>query len=202
MKVKNYKRLAVVITAAIIILLVIMYFIAPKLEENNNIIINNNNTIDSNNMYSDNYSQNYRLIENYTNPTANDVLMANMVFGSDNYEFVADGILVKGIFNDEPETKVLFSDIWFENDVTSKFVKPNTKDFILMTAENYIKINLYNVSERDVKKYINNIKELFERELHSSNSKVLYRGCNSNEEIVEVEFYKASKEAIVTCRFN
>lgn len=197
MEIERYKKLAKIIGVSLIVLVCISFFIIPNMNKkpNNNDNNKKNEGISTGTPFKPSNYDNGKLVQDYLNPTDEEIGAVIDRYGLDNFKFTDQGLYVYAL-NDDEENR-LYTDVWIENKFLDMIVKPELEIFLIEIGDTYLVINLENVDEKDLKKYIKTIEDEYSRELYSRHSETIYRAANKKEMLVDIKFYPETEKAVI-----
>ena len=178
---KDIKKLKILAGALVILLTVIIIASnSSKSEKNYSDYTNQTSDVKS--------PDSTKMVRDYLDPTPEEKAELYNLYGYDNVEFTSQGIVIK------PEDYNLFekklcTDIWPDTELISKVKKPEVgKINTVEVGETYIIIELKNITEKEVKEYISEIKSEYTKSEKSKEDGVLFLARNSENILVKVSY--------------
>ena len=178
---KDIKKLKILAGALVILLIVIIIASnSSKAEKNYSDYTNQTSDVKS--------PDSTKMVRDYLDPTPEEKAELYNLYGYDNVEFTSQGIVIK------PEDYNLFekklcTDIWPDTELISKVKKPEVgKINTVEVGETYIIIELKNITEKEVKEYISEIKSEYTKSEKSKEDGVLFLARNSENILVKVSY--------------
>ncbi|MBQ8298618.1 MAG: hypothetical protein IJX99_01925 [Clostridia bacterium] len=196
MEIEKYKKIAKIIVVLIVFLLLIVFFILPKASDYKESGIGKNEEgISTDTPFDASNYDNGKLVQDYLNPTDDEIGAITQRYGVDNYVFNEQGLYVYAV-NDDEENR-LYTDVWPDTAFTNMVLKPDLDMYLIEVGQTYLVINLEKVTEKELKQYIKSIEDDFSRELYSRHSETLYRAVNEKNIIVDIQYYPNTSTAYI-----
>lgn len=178
---KNMKKLKI-LAGALIVLLITIIIVNSNLKSEKDYDNYTNQTSDVKSPDST------KMVRDYLEPTPEEKAELYSLYGYDNVEFTSQGIVIKpGDYNSFE--KKLCTDVWPDTELTSKVKKPVVgKVNTVEVGETYIIIELKNITEKEAKEYISEIKSEYTKSEKSKENGVLFLARNSEDVLVKVSY--------------
>lgn len=203
MNVKKLKRIALLL----IISLIIVIFISVITSNEDSKVINNNNNQNQNEISTEstvnliNEYDNDRMIQDYTNPTTEEKAKVFDLYGVENVSFTKQGLVIYPTEYDNTEKRLL-TDIWVDNEMTNKVSPPTVGEmYLLEVGQTYLIISLKDVTEKELKQYINEINDEYSDVTKIKSDSILYYAKNDDGSSVKIEYKKSNKKATIEYEF-
>ena len=194
---KKLKRLFVMVSIAFIIVLILAFGILPKAE--NGAIIKKEDGVSNNAVFEASQYEKEKMIQDYMNPTESEKNFVNATYGVGNWYFDNQGLHVTLQYVEDNER--LFTDIWPENDLTQNILKPEMEILEIELGKTFIQIKVADVTERNINKYIKDIKKEYKNEMTPISLNEIFRASSKENKVVSIEFKEVASEAIIRYTF-
>lgn len=194
MDIERYKKIAKLLVVLMVILIIVLFFVLPAVKENKE-IKEIDSDISNTGMFITSDYDNGKLVQDYLNPTEEEKAAVGARFGYGNFWFSDIGLEVYPLEDDE--SKVIYTDVWFDHEFLNAVQKPEMDIFLIEVSDSYLQIEVENVEEDDLKDYSKLIKDEYSNKLYSRYSETVFRAYNSKEMIVDIKFYPKTSKGII-----
>lgn len=144
-----------------------------------------------------------RFIKDYTNPTSDEIAKAYDTYGYGECYFTDEGLFIKADEYGTSEDR-LITNVWLsENKLVSKVKKPDVGTLeTIEIGQTYLKIYLCDISEKDLKKYIKEIDDIYSNEIKTNNDAVVYKARDNEKNKVEIKYNAKQEVASILYNFK
>ena len=202
-KIKKLKRLLVV-TVILLVGIVVLDIFIDKSKSNISITSpdKDNNEIKTDGTINVAEIDSGRFIKDYTNPSYEELIKAYDMYGYGNCYFTDEGLFVKAGEYDDSEDR-LITNVWLSGDAfVSKVKEPQIGSLdTIEIGETYLKIFLIDVTEKELKEYIKEIKDEYSEKIDTYNNWILYLAKNDEGNKIEIRHNSKRSSASILYEF-
>ncbi len=196
-------QIAKLLVIAIIVIILVVFVIIPKLQEDEIALVKNDEGISTDVTFNASAYDSGKVVQDYSNPTEDEKYAIDKQYGSKNNYFDEDGLhLINMTDVVEGAEDRLITDKWPDNSFTQAVKKPDMEIREIEVGETYLKINVNNVKEKDIKKYIDDIKDEYKNELQTTHPNTVYRANNDDGRMVDIKFHESKAQGVIEYRFE
>lgn len=195
---KKLNRLFKLTFFMFIFVLVIAFYVLPK-SKSGELIIDDENQMSTDPVFKVSQYEKTKIIQDYLNPTDTEKSTINATYGTGNWYFDNQGLHV--ILQYAEDNERLYTDVWPENEKTKNILKPEMEILEIELGKTFMQIKVIDVTEKDVKKYIKDIKKEYKNEMTQISLNEIFRASSDEHRVVSVEYKENSDEAIIRYTF-
>ena len=195
---KKLNRLFKLIFFAFIVVLIVAFYVLPK-AKTGELIINENVGESRDEVFIASKYDKSKMVQDYLNPTDAEKSIINATYGIGNWYFDNQGLHVTLQYVDDPER--LFTDVWPENEKTKNILKPEMEILEIELGKTFMQIKVVNVTEKQIKKYIKEVKKEYKNELTPISLNEIFRATTEDHRVVNVEYKENLEEALIRYTF-
>lgn len=195
---KKLNRLFKLIFFIFVVVLILAFYVLPK-SKNGELIKNDESGVSKDVVFNASQYEKTKMVQDYLNPTDVEKSIINATYGIGNWYFDNQGLHVTLQYVEDNER--LYTDVWPENEKTKNILKPEMEILEIELGKTFIQIKVTDVTEKDVKRYIKDIKKEYKEEMTPISLNEIFRASTEDHRVVNVEYKENSDEALIRYTF-
>lgn len=195
---KKLNRLFKLIFFIFVVVLILAFYVLPK-SKNGELIKNDESGVSKDVVFNASQYEKTKMVQDYLNPTDAEKSIINATYGIGNWYFDNQGLHVTLQYVEDNER--LYTDVWPENEKTKNILKPEMEILEIELGKTFIQIKVTDVTEKDVKRYIKDIKKEYKEEMTPISLNEIFRASTEDHRVVNVEYKENSDEALIRYTF-
>ena len=195
---KKLKKLFTIVFVPFVVVVIVALVVLPNLK-NPELSNSGSSNISNDVVFKASQYEKSKMVQDYLNPTDAEKNLINAEYGLGNWYFDEQGLHVILQYVDDNER--LYTDVWPETEKTKNILKPEMQILEIELGKTFMQIKLIDVTEKDVKNYIKDIKKEYKNELTPISLNEIFRASSQDHRVVNVEYKKESSEAVIRYNF-
>ena len=195
---KKLNRLFKLIFFVFVVVLILAFYVLPK-SEKGELIPNNEEGVSTDVVFEASQYEKTKMVQDYLNPTDAEKNAINATYGIGNWYFDNQGLHVTLQYIEDNER--LYTDVWPENEKTKNILKPEMEILEIELGKTFMQIKVTDVTEKDVKRYIKDIKKEYKEEMTPISLNEIFRASTEDHRVVNIEYKENSDEALIRYTF-
>lgn len=195
---KKLNRLFKLIFFIFVVVLILAFYVLPK-SKNGELIKNDESGVSKDVVFNASQYEKTKMVQDYLNPTDAEKSIINATYGIGNWYFDNQGLHVTLQYVEDNER--LYTDVWPESEKTKNILKPEMEILEIELGKTFMQIKVTDVTEKDVKRYIKDIKKEYKEEMTPISLNEIFRASTEDHRVVNVEYKENSDEALIRYTF-